>query len=69
MAASVVECFSNPELVQEAKQRFKEELGDASFKSLLPTEQKPPLDLNRATMERFRPLMAKHYLTDIPRFS
>jgi aminobenzoyl-glutamate utilization protein B len=69
MAGSVVECFSNPEIVHEAKQRFKEELGDASYTSLLPPGQKPPLDLNRATMEKFRPLMAKHYLTETPQFS
>jgi aminobenzoyl-glutamate utilization protein B len=68
MAASVVQCFIDPLLVEEAKQRFKEELGDLAYASLLPEGQTPPLDLNRDTMEKFRPLMARHYLKDIPEF-
>ncbi|HEX2726427.1 MAG TPA: amidohydrolase, partial [Beijerinckiaceae bacterium] len=69
MAGAVVECFANPAVVAEAKQTFKEELGDARFVSLLPPDQKPPVDLNRDTMARFRPLMARHYLTEVPEFS
>jgi aminobenzoyl-glutamate utilization protein B len=69
MASAVVECFANPALVAEAKQSFKEELGEERFVSLLPPDQKPPVHLNRDTMDRFRPLLAKHYLTEVPEFS
>ena len=58
MAASIVECFKNPAIVEEAKRTFKEELGGVEYRPLLPPDQKPPVELNRAMMEKFRPLMA-----------
>ena len=69
MAASIVECFSNPAVVDEAKRSFKEELAGTEYRSLLPPGQKPPLTLNRATMDKFRPLMAQHYLKEKPKFA
>ncbi len=69
MAASVVECFSNPGVVDEARHTFKEELGGTEYRSLLPPGQKAPVTLNRTTMEKFRPLMARHYLKEKPRFA
>lgn len=68
MAASVIECFSNSAVVDEAKRTFKEELGGAEYWSLLPPGQKPPVTLNRGTMEKFRPLMAAYYLSEKPKF-
>ena len=68
-AAAVVECFSNPAVLAEAKRTFKEELGGVEYKSMLPAEQKPPVELNRAIMEKFRPEMKKHYLKERPEFS
>jgi hypothetical protein len=32
------------------------------YRPLLPPEQKPPLELNRGLMERYRPKMREHYL-------
>ena len=68
-AAAVTECFANPAVVEEARRTFKEELGGVVYKSMLPAGQKPPVDLNRVTMEKFRPAMAKHYLSEIPEFT
>ena len=68
-AAAVVECFSNPAVLAEAKRTFKDELGGVEYKSMLPAEQKPPVALNRAIMEKFRPEMKKHYLKERPEFS
>jgi aminobenzoyl-glutamate utilization protein B len=68
-AAAVVECFANPAVVAEAKRTFDEELGGVEYKSMLPAEQEPPVELNRALMERFRPQMQKHYLKEKPEFS
>jgi aminobenzoyl-glutamate utilization protein B len=67
-AAAVVDCFKTPAVVEEAKRSFKEEIADVEFKSMLPPDQKPPVELNRAIMERFRPAMAKHYLKERPQF-
>jgi aminobenzoyl-glutamate utilization protein B len=69
MAASIVECFLNPAIVAEARRTFKEELGGIAYRPLLPGGQKPPLELNRAMMEKYRPLMAQHYVKEKPSFS
>jgi aminobenzoyl-glutamate utilization protein B len=69
LAAAVTECFANPAVVAEAKRTFRQELGGLAYKSMLPPDQKPPVDLNRAIMDRFRPAMAKHYLEEIPEFT
>jgi aminobenzoyl-glutamate utilization protein B len=68
MATAAIECMRKPEIVAEAARTFKDEIAGVEFKSLLPADQKPPLDLNRVTMEKFRPLMAKHYLNVFPEF-
>jgi aminobenzoyl-glutamate utilization protein B len=68
LAASLIEIFSNPAIVQEAKKTFAEELGDSRWFSMLPKDQKPPVDLNRATMERYRESMRAYYIKERPRF-
>jgi len=69
MAAAIVECLKDPAVVAEAKRTFKEEIAGVVYAPLLPAEQKPPVDLNRAMMEKYRPLMAKHYLQVKPEFT
>jgi aminobenzoyl-glutamate utilization protein B len=69
MAAAVIECLQNPAVVDEAKRTFKEELGGIEYRPLLPAGQKPPVPLNRDTMERFRPLLERHYLKERPTFT
>ena len=34
----------------------------------MPADAKPPLDMNRDMMEKFRPEMRKYYLNKTPRF-
>ena len=68
MAAAIVECLTNPAIVAEAKRTFAEEIRGTEYRPLLPPDQKPPVDLNRAMMERYRPLMRKHYLKEKPVF-
>ncbi len=68
IANCVLECFSNPDLVARAKETFATEIAGAPWSSLLPPDQKPPLALNRATMDRFRPAMRERYLKVRPRF-
>src|SRR5258708_2651131 len=69
MALSVVDFLEHPERVAEAKASFREELNGVEYRSLLPPDQKPPVELNRATMEKFRPAMARHYVTERPCFA
>jgi len=68
LAASVVDLMTNPQLVEEAKATFKKETAGFQYRSFLPPDQKPPIHLNRETMERYRPLLSKHYLKEKPRF-
>src|SRR6202043_1123187 len=53
MAAAIVECLKNPAIVAEAKRTFKEEIGGVESRPLLPSHQQPPVDLNRAMMEKY----------------
>jgi aminobenzoyl-glutamate utilization protein B len=69
MAAAIVECLKNPAIVAEAKRTFKDEINGVEYRPLLPSDQKPPIDLNRATMDKYRALMEKHYLAERPVFS
>ena len=39
------------------------------YLSLLPADAKPPVDLNRSEMEKFRPQMRRFYLDRTPRFN
>lgn len=69
MAASALDLFLDPGLVEKAKESFKEEIGGVEYRPLLPDDQKPPLELNRSIMERYRPLMKEHYAKEKPVFS
>ena len=69
MAASIVECFKNPAVIDEAKRMFKDEIGARPrVQMMLPPDQKPPVELNREMMEKFRPLLEKHYVKEKPNF-
>ena len=68
LAASVVDFLTDPKLVEEAKTTFKKETAGFEYKSFLPPDQKPPVHLNKEIMERYRPLLAKYYLKDKPKF-
>lgn len=69
MAGAAVDLFSDPKLVAQAKETFQEEIGDTEYRPLLPPDQKPPLELNRDLMERYRPAMREHYVKEKPVFS
>ncbi|MCZ6906525.1 MAG: amidohydrolase [Deltaproteobacteria bacterium] len=68
MAASTIDLLLDTTLVAKAKETFKEEIADVEYKPLLPPDQKPPLELNKAIMERYRSLMQKHYSKEKPEF-
>jgi aminobenzoyl-glutamate utilization protein B len=68
MAATAIDFFLDPQIVANAKETFAEEIGGVEYQPLLPPDQKPPLELNRDLMERYRPKMREHYLKDRPEF-
>ena len=68
LAASMVDLFTNPELLEKAKMTFAEEIAGTEYKPLLPPGQKPPANLNKDTMEKYRPLMKPFYLRKEIRF-
>ena len=63
MAASILDLLTSPELRAAAKKQFDEDTKDMKYFSLLPPGVKPPLDLNREMMEKYRPEMRKFYLS------
>jgi aminobenzoyl-glutamate utilization protein B len=63
MAASILDLLTLPELRAAAKKQFDEDTKDMKYFSLLPPGAKPPLDLNREMMEKYRPEMRKFYLS------
>jgi aminobenzoyl-glutamate utilization protein B len=69
LAASVMDFLMDPDLVARAKASFADEIGEVEYKSLLPMEQQPPLELNHAVMEKFRPAMREHYRKEKPVFT
>jgi hypothetical protein len=56
-------------LLQRAKDQFRADTKGTEYFSLLPAETKPPLDMNRDMMEKYRPEMRKHYLNKTPKFN
>jgi aminobenzoyl-glutamate utilization protein B len=62
IAASVLDLLGSPELLAAAKKQFQEDTKETKYFSLLPPGAKPPLDLNKDIMDKYRPAMRKFYL-------
>jgi aminobenzoyl-glutamate utilization protein B len=69
LAASVLDLLTSPALLAKAKEQFQQDTRETPYFSFLPADAKPPLELNREMMERFRPEMRKHYLDKTPSFN
>jgi len=57
MAATAIDLFTKPKLLEEIKEEFTEYSKDHPYKSLLPEGAEPPLYLNKELMEKYRVLM------------
>ena len=68
IAASVLDLMTSPELRAAAKKQFEDDTNEIKYFSLLPPGAKPPVDLNREMMEKYRPAMRKFYLSKKPEF-
>ena len=62
IAASALDLLTSPELRAAAKKQFEEDTKETKYFSLLPPGAKPPVDLNKEMMEKYRPAMRKFYL-------
>jgi len=56
IAASVLDVIAQPELIDKAKAELKERLNGRTYESLIPDDVMPPLTINKATMDKYRPL-------------
>ena len=50
----MVNLLTKPELLAKAKETFKKEVAGATYRPLLPPDQKPPLTLNVEEMAKYR---------------
>jgi len=54
MAASAIDLLTKPDKLNKIKEEFKAYSADHPYKSFLPEDSNPPLDLNRELMDKFR---------------
>lgn len=63
LAAAAVELILHPETVAAANKELAQRLADRPYQPLIPAEAKPPVELNRPTMDKYRSLMREHYVS------
>ena len=59
IAATAVDLLTRPEELKKLRAEFEEYTKKFPYKSFLPAETAPPLDINEELMKKFRPLMEK----------
>jgi len=62
MAASAIDLLTKPEELKKLREEFEAYSEEHPYKSFLPEDAEPPLDLNEELMKKWRPLMEKYYL-------
>ncbi|HUU52785.1 MAG TPA: amidohydrolase [Candidatus Heimdallarchaeota archaeon] len=62
IAASAIDMLTKPEELKKLRDEFEEYVKEHPYKPFLPEDAKPPLDLNKELMDKWRPLMEKYYL-------
>jgi aminobenzoyl-glutamate utilization protein B len=62
MAGAIIDLLTKPELLTKARETFRTEVAGSTYRSLLPPDQKPPVDLNAEEMAKYRDQMKVHYL-------
>jgi aminobenzoyl-glutamate utilization protein B len=68
LAASTLDLLISSELRAAARTQFEQDTKETKYFSLLPPGAKPPLDLNKDIMEKYRPAMQKLYLNTKAQF-
>ncbi|MHC4297874.1 MAG: amidohydrolase [Planctomycetota bacterium] len=62
MATSAIDLLTKPEALKEIRKEFDDYSKDHPYKSFLPADVEPPLDINEKLMNQYRPLMEAFYL-------
>ncbi len=62
IAASTIDLLTKPEELKKLRGEFEKYSEKHPYKSFLPEDASPPLDLNKELMEKWRPLMEEFYL-------
>jgi aminobenzoyl-glutamate utilization protein B len=68
LAASILDLMTSPQLLEKARAEFEVESKKTPYFSVLPSDAKPDVAMNRAEMEKYRAEMRKFYLDKTPRF-
>ena len=58
-AMTALDLLTNPELLNAARTYFAEQTKTTKWQSLIPPENKPPIDIYTEKMQRFRPQLEK----------
>ncbi|MCU0917714.1 MAG: amidohydrolase [Planctomycetes bacterium] len=66
MAASAVDLLTRPDVLRKARQEFATYSKTHPYKSFLPADATPPLELNKSLMEKYRPLLAEQEAAGSP---
>jgi aminobenzoyl-glutamate utilization protein B len=69
LAGTMLDFLTKPELVKQARAEFEKATTEMKYFPVLPADAKPPLDLNKETMDRYRAEMTKFYLNKPVRFN
>ena len=63
--ATAIDLFTRPEAMAAIKAEFDAYSKTHPYKSFLPENAQPPLDMNAELMKQFVPLMQRHYVEDM----
>jgi aminobenzoyl-glutamate utilization protein B len=69
LAGALLDYLTKPELIRQARAEFDQATAEMKYFDVLPPTAKPPLDLNKETMDRYRAEMSKFYLNKPVRFN
>ncbi len=69
LAATILDFMTEPAVLKAAHEEWEQVTKQTPYFSLLPPDAQPDLALNRETMAKYRPEMAKFYLHKTPRYN
>jgi aminobenzoyl-glutamate utilization protein B len=61
MAATAIDLLTQPDELQKIRKEFEDYSKKHPYKSFLPEDAQPPLDIYEELMNKFRPLMEQYY--------
>ncbi|HEY5349270.1 MAG TPA: amidohydrolase [Candidatus Lustribacter sp.] len=68
LADTILDLMTSPDTLAAARTEWLQETKDGGYFSLLPPDAKPQIDMNKATMAKYRPAMSKYYVHKTPRY-